>query len=42
MAKKKRTRADVEKEEKASQKENDVHLPTTISSDEPLKKIVIC
>ncbi|XP_071152746.1 ribosome biogenesis protein BRX1 homolog [Mytilus galloprovincialis] len=39
MAKKKRTRADVEKEEKASQKENDVHLPTTISSDEPLKKI---
>ncbi|XP_052090529.1 ribosome biogenesis protein BRX1 homolog [Mytilus californianus] len=39
MAKKKRTRADVEKEEKASQKENDVHLPTTISSDEPLPKL---
>lgn len=40
MAKKKRTREDVEAEEKTSLNENEVQLPATISSDEPPAKIV--
>jgi hypothetical protein len=40
MAKKKRTRADIEDEEKTKSQENEVHLPPTISSDEPPQKIV--